>query len=453
MTKVAILSKIFFRTSFAAGIIAGVWYCTKGTGKQAALPENKIEVVATAEKPVEIKKEDVLVKGQILPRQGFFQALMAMGLNQAKSLELINLLKDNVELDNIVAGEELELKLSADSSRVLSFLYHPNSIVFHRLTRNEGDSLVYAYEELPTETKYRIVEGEIKAGSSLNDMLLEKGLPQSLTQVVNGVLLCKISFRTDAREGDRFKVLLSERFFGEERIDGLVQYASYDGSKVGFFHAYRYEDPDPKSSYNAHYTPQGEALIHSGLRYPIDRLHISSSYGMRIHPVTGRKAMHAGVDYSARTGTPVYAVAKGKVVESTYDQYSGNKVAIRHNDNSISYYLHLSKRSVSRGQTVRSRQMIGKVGATGRVTGPHLHFGFKNHKGRWINPLTKRMIATPKLSGDRLTRLQEQIQILDDAMNSMELMQALGFDLQGNPLPGQEREKVSTVNGETKISG
>ena len=72
--------------------------------------------------------------------------------------------------------------------------------------------------------------------------------------------------------------------------------------------------------------------------------------------------------------------------------------------------MHLDKRSVSVGTRVAPRQVIGRVGSTGRSTGPHLHFGFTNAKGKWINPLTKTMIATPKLEGARLARLQVQVE-------------------------------------------
>ena len=94
---------------------------------------------------------------------------------------------------------------------------------------------------------------------------------------------------------------------------------------------------------------------------------------------------------------------------SNYNKYAGNRISIKHRDKSISYYYHLKNRIVKKGSWVKAGQLIGRVGSTGRVTGAHLHFGFKNSKGKWINPLNKRMIATPKLAGGRLEKLQLQI--------------------------------------------
>ena len=116
----------------------------------------------------------------------------------------------------------------------------------------------------------------------------------------------------------------------------------------------------------------------------------------------------------------VHAVAKGKVIVSSYDAVSGNKVAIRHADGSSSWYLHLQKRMVKKGQQVKTRQVIGLSGSTGRVEGPHLHFAFKNAKNQWINPLTKRMIATPKLTGSRLEQLQSQVQSIRRKLEEIE---------------------------------
>ncbi len=352
------------------------------------------------------------LEGEIRPNQGLFQALGDLNVSTPIALKIVNNLRFEVELTNLRAGERLKVKYSADSATVLEFVYEPNPIVDHILTLDTiTNEYAYTKDEIPADTTYRLIVGTIKQGSTLDAALKEMDVPPSLVQVVNGILLCKISFRTSARAGDTFTVTLREDKYNGEWISGSVMHASYNGRVTGFHEAFRYYDPDPQSTYNAHYTIKGEALVHTGLRYPVDRLHISSSYGYRVHPVTGRTQMHYGVDYKGNIGAPVYAVAKGVVTVSAYDRYSGNKIAIRHSDKSKSYYLHLNARAVSPGSHVRTGQVIGRVGRTGRVTGPHLHFGFKAPNGRWMNPLKKRMIATPKLTGGKYELLKSQIKI------------------------------------------
>ena len=268
---------------------------------------------------------------------------------------------------------------------------------------------VYSLIQKPVTRRQSVFEGALTEGSTLNGMLLKVGIPGRMVGIVGGVLQCKVAFPL-ARAGDKFRILLEETFYQDSIwIDGRVIYAEFDGRIVGHHEAFRYEDPDPKSSFNAHYTEKGEALVFDGLRYPLDRLHVTSPFGSRIHPITGQRKMHAGIDYGSPTGTPVYAVAEGIVTVSGFDQFSGNKIAIRHRDKSESWYMHLSARGVKVGSKVAARQCIGRVGSTGRSTGPHLHLGFKNEKGNWINPASKTMIAAPKLEGQRLARLKDQV--------------------------------------------
>lgn len=378
-------------------------------------------------------KMKYLHEGEIGAGQGMFQALSDLGVSHGIRLQLVNTLRDSVELMNMVAGQRISVEYDPrDTNRVLTFSYSPNPSVVHEIIYRDS---AYAYRrvEQPTTIRHSLIEGTIRSGSSLDQTLREKGIAPSMVGVVNGVLLCKISFRTDAREGDRFKVLLRERFFQDTiRVDGQVLYTCYDGARAGFHEAFRYDDGDPKSSYTAHYTEKGEALVHSGLRYPLDRLHISSSYGMRIHPVSGMRKMHWGVDYRAPTGTPVYAVAPGVVIASAYNSSNGHYIAIRHPDRYISYYLHLHRRMASKGQSIRAGQIIGRVGSTGISTGPHLHFGFKMPNGRWMNPLRKRMIATPKLKGERLERMTVQAGEIRQLLDSLRTQtQVVAMDEQG----------------------
>ncbi len=355
--------------------------------------------------------EAQFVYGSVKPNQGMFQVLEDMGITTRVALNLINKLRFEVELMNIKVGEKLRAKfLKSDSSKVLELYYQPDLVTFHKIHLDTiSNEYSYELEELPTELRHTIVDGTLVEGSTLDQTLREIGIPTNLVGVVNGVLKCKINFRMYARHGDTFKILLKERYYKKTRISSQVLYTTYSGERAGSYEAFKFQDTDPRSTYNAHYTAEGEALIHSGLRYPVKRLHITSGWGWRRHPVTGKRKMHNGVDYKGRIGDPVYAVASGKVISSSFDAYSGNKIGIRHSDKSTSYYLHLNKRHVKTGQYVHTRQRIGTIGRTGRVTGPHLHFGFKNTRGRWMNPLRKRMIATPKLKDERLTLLQTQV--------------------------------------------
>lgn len=103
---------------------------------------------------------------------------------------------------------------------------------------------------------------------------------------------------------------------------------------------------------------------------------ITSRYGMRVDPVTKRrKAFHKGIDIAAPAGTPVYAAADGVVSGAGYFKNGyGNLVVLKHGDSIATYYGHLSVIGVSRGAGVRKGDLIGKVGSTGKSTGPHLHF-------------------------------------------------------------------------------
>jgi len=348
---------------------------------------------------------------QVGAGQGLFQVLQGLGVDNQNIIHIIAAISDSVELVKMRVGEEIQVGFSPDdTTQVVMFRYSPHPALVHTLFTDSTGTFHYQRLEKPTQWRNRIYEGSLVAGSHLDGELRKIGIHPRLVQVVNGVLMCKVSFATHAQPGDHFKVLIQERVYQDSIwIEGRVLFARYEGKKTGSHEAFYYNDGDPKSTFNAHYTEDGEALIFSGLRYPLDRLHISCPYGMRLHPITGRWQMHWGVDYSTPTGTPVYSVAEGTVVVSGFDPYSGNKMAVRHKDNSTSWYLHLSARGARAGSHVVSRQIIARSGNTGRSTGPHLHFGFKQPNGAWMNPLTKRMIATPKLAGERMEKLRQQI--------------------------------------------
>jgi len=119
---------------------------------------------------------------------------------------------------------------------------------------------------------------------------------------------------------------------------------------------------------------------------PITKGWLSSYYGMRIHPITGKNEMHKGVDFAGKFGDPVVAVAKGIVVFAGKKHGYGNVVDIEHGNNYVTRYAHNSKILVSVGDVVEKNSQIAEIGSSGRSTGPHVHFEvIKN--GRAINPI------------------------------------------------------------------
>ena len=354
--------------------------------------------------------DNYTLSGSILPNEGFTNSLIAVeGINIGHAIELSNALRFHVDFRFLKAGEEFKVVFDSTKTKIIEFEFKPDVVTTHKLTKNDSGKFDYKKISLPVETKFRFITGKIK--TTLNQALLDSDIPRSTSQVVNGILECVVNFRSDARAGDEFTVYMEEYYYrGHKLSGGKIHYVSYSGKRSGFHEAFRFDDVDPLSAYNAHYTKDGKALIHSALRLPVDKIHVTSPFGYRRHPVTGKRSFHSGVDYRGRTGDPVYAVAKGKVIYSGYDKLNGNKIVIKHSDGTKTYYLHLSKRLLKKGQTVRARQQIAKIGRTGRVTGPHLHFGIKSNKGKWVNPLLKRMIATPKLKGERYARFLTQVE-------------------------------------------
>jgi len=122
-----------------------------------------------------------------------------------------------------------------------------------------------------------------------------------------------------------------------------------------------------------------------GFRFPLRSYRISSPFGMRANPFTGRPQVHNGVDLAAPEGTEVYAARDGKVTELGSDTVFGNYIIVVHDENWVSLYGHLSSFSTKLHSTVTANTVIGKVGSTGQSTGPHLHFELRKN-GTALDP-------------------------------------------------------------------
>ena len=144
-----------------------------------------------------------------------------------------------------------------------------------------------------------------------------------------------------------------------------------------------------------------QALIDATPSYwPTTSSDITSSFGYRRDPFTGRAAFHAGIDIGGKLGDPVYAAADGDVIEAGFNSSRGNYIVIRHSSGLDTWYMHLSRIDVKENQEVKKSEPIGTIGSTGRSTGAHLHFEIVQN-GQTINPLPY-MEASPDSTSERI---------------------------------------------------
>jgi len=120
-------------------------------------------------------------------------------------------------------------------------------------------------------------------------------------------------------------------------------------------------------------------FLNRGFRFPLRNFQLTSPYGPRVNPVTGRAGMHQGLDLAAPEGTEVYAVRNGRVVDLGEDPVFGKFIIIGHENNMLSLYGHLSSIDTNLNRDVQSGSLIGRVGSTGQSTGPHLHFELRQN--------------------------------------------------------------------------
>jgi murein DD-endopeptidase MepM/ murein hydrolase activator NlpD len=254
-------------------------------------------------------------------------------------------------------------------------------------------------EVLPFEKESNVlaIRGDIDAGhSSLIAAMGETGENIQLAMALADVFGGQIDFNSDLKPGDRFEVL-----FEKSTREG--QFAGYGNILAATFvadgrthQAIRWVNPDTgKASY---YDEQGRSLKRFFLVSPLKfEPRITSRFSrQRLHPVYHTMRAHLGVDYAAPHGSAVVAVAGGTVVSAGWAGAGGNQVRIRHDRGIETFYLHLSSfaAGIRAGATVDQNQVIGRVGATGAATGPHLDFRlFKD--GKFVDPVSARRRQPP----------------------------------------------------------
>ncbi|SQD80212.1 peptidoglycan DD-metalloendopeptidase family protein [Moritella yayanosii] len=330
-----------------------------------------------------------LNSNEIIVRSGDNLSLIGQrGHLSAKTIYEIDRLASAKRLRNIYPGQKLTITTNNDGQFVeLIYPYSPTESLYINKTAD-------GYTTNTVKNKIDIRETFTRAEITSNfwNAGVKGKMPAKQIMNLATIFGWDIDFALDIRAGDSFAVIYEEQYIDGYFVStGNILAAEFinQGEK---FQAIRHKD-------GSYYTPSGRSMRKAFLRAPVNFKYISSSFNRnRRHPVTGRIRAHNGIDYAARTGTPIVSAGDGKVIASAYNRFNGNYVFIKHNANIVTKYLHMNKRSVKQGQRVKQNQKIGTVGATGRVTGPHLHYEFLVN-GKHKNPKTVSLPKADSLRG------------------------------------------------------
>ena len=273
-------------------------------------------------------------------------------------------------LRNLYPGETFRFGVNSDG--LLAELHYIKSPLESHIFTYKNGSYIAEQKLRQPEVLLSYREGVIK--DSLYMSGKQANLPDKLIMELDNIFGWDIDFVFDIRRGDSFSLTYEDRYLEGEKLEtGNIIAASFT-NRGKTYQAVRYTNSKGRSNY---YTPEGRSMRKAFLRTPLDIFRISSGFNLRRkHPIHKKIKAHRGVDYAAPRGTPVYSAGDGKVIAAGYSKANGNYVFVQHGQTYTTKYLHLNRKKVRKGQTVRQRQLIGTVGSTGYATGPHLHYEF-----------------------------------------------------------------------------
>ncbi|MBN1945436.1 MAG: M23 family metallopeptidase [Bradymonadales bacterium] len=354
-------------------------------------------------------------EGIIRPNQTLFVAMRNAGVDPGSIQSVVDSFQGILDFRRCRPGDSWESDLD-EESHIVRFRYTVSPEEVYEANQQPDGTYQSARLHIPTEVVIWATGGTVI--TSVHEALSQAGEASGLSSRFLEVFGWDIDFSKEARPGDRFRLIVEKIYLdGEFLRYGRLLAAEYEGQS-NHLTAYAYTDEQGRTEY---FTAEGESLRRNFLRAPLHYRRISSPFSWRrFHPVLRRYRPHLGVDYAAPTGTPIWAIADGRISFVGSRGGNGNLVVIQHDRGYESIYAHLSRfaSGMRPGRTVRQGEVIGFVGNTGVSTGPHLHFGMRRH-GEYFDPLSVESQRARRLEGDSLIELQQTVAWANQQLNAV----------------------------------
>ena len=277
------------------------------------------------------------------------------------------------KLSNIYSGRELSMvlkKLNNETITVVN-LNFPITNTSSVEVRKVQDTFIVKENILKLYKKEIVVKNAIT--NNLYSSAMTVNIEPNIIVEFARIFGFEVDFQRDIRKGDWFEIYY-EKFIDDNnkvRDTGKIIYASMfvNGEEINLYN-FEYKNDEE------YYDIKGKSITKSLMKTPINGARLSSSFGMRKHPILGYNKMHRGTDFAAPSGTPIMASGSGTVTRARWCGGGGNCVKIKHNSTYETIYAHMKSfaKGIKEGRKVKQGQIIGYVGSTGLSTGPHLHY-------------------------------------------------------------------------------
>ena len=314
------------------------------------------------------------------------------------------------KLANIYSGRKLSLilkKLEDGTNTIVNLVYPINNTTSVEIRKSQNNFEVKE-NILQLYKREVVVKNIIK--NNLYNSAVESGVEPNIIVEFARIFGFEVDFQRDIRQGDWFEILY-EKFEDDNnkvRDTGKIIYASMyvNGEEINLYN-FKFKNVED------FYDIKGKSITKSLMKTPINGARLSSSFGMRKHPILGYNKMHRGTDFAAPSGTPIMASGSGTVTRARWCGGGGNCVKIKHNSTYETIYAHMKAfaKGIKEGRKVKQGQIIGYVGSTGLSTGPHLHYEVLVN-GKKMNSQKLKLPSGKTLSGEEREQFElDRIQI------------------------------------------
>ena len=312
------------------------------------------------------------INHKIKSGETFDKILSSYLIDKNEIIKIKKNLSKKVDLNKLNTKQNIQFILDQTNNKIKSFIFQISNTEKIYLKRNVNTnkfSQKTLVVKLNKKTIYKeniILQSLYKAASSQN-------IPANTIVEFARIYGFQVDFQRDIKKNDKFQIMYEVYLDEDGKIaeNGEIIFANLKLS--GKNNSLYYFD---KNKSEGHYNKNGKSIQKALMKTPINGARLSSSFGMRKHPIDGFNKMHRGTDFAAPKGTQIVASGSGVIKKAGWCGGGGNCVKIRHNSTYETVYAHMSKFAlgIKAGKRVKQGQTIGYVGSTGKSTGPHLHY-------------------------------------------------------------------------------